>query len=125
MNIVLLNVLIAIISDTYTRVAEKTTSRSLLQRAQLLLELEETMPQSELDDKRLFPAWLHVLQRRNTTSVLQRDSVLAEATEGKQKLDQIAACLDKVAMGVEQVRCCLAALGGCARTRASCEYGAE
>ena len=124
-NIVLLNVLIAIISDTYTRVTEKTASRSLLQRAQLLLELEETMPQSELDDKRLFPAWLHVLQRRNTTSVLQRDSVLAEAAEGKQKLDKIAVCLDKVAMGVEQVRCCLAALGGCARTRASCEYGAE
>ena len=40
-NIVLLNVLIAIISDSYERVQEKFKARSLLQRAQLLLEMEE------------------------------------------------------------------------------------
>ena len=37
-NVVLLNVLIAIIGDTYERVQEKFRSRSLLQRAQLLLD---------------------------------------------------------------------------------------
>lgn len=39
-NIVLLNVLIAIISDTYERVEEKGKARGLLMRARLLLEMQ-------------------------------------------------------------------------------------
>jgi len=62
-NIVLLNVLIAIISDSYERVQEKFKARSLLQRAQLLLEMEEVMSEQELEDPKLFPAWCHVLTR--------------------------------------------------------------
>eukprot|EP00966_Prymnesium_polylepis_P155281 3586323-Prymnesium_polylepis.1 len=54
-NIVLLNVLIAMICDTYERVQEKFTGRSLLQRAELLLEMEEVMSDAERDNPKLFP----------------------------------------------------------------------
>ena len=59
----LLNVLIAIISDTYDRVEEKGKARGLLMRARLLLEMQDTMPQERLHDEKLFPRWLHVVMR--------------------------------------------------------------
>jgi len=62
-NIVLLNVLIAIISDTYERVEEKGKARGLLMRARLLLEMQDSMPAELLEDTDLFPKWLHVLIR--------------------------------------------------------------
>ena len=64
-NIVLLNVLIAIISDTYGRVDEKRAARSLLQRARLLQEIESRIPARELANPVLFPVWLHVLKRED------------------------------------------------------------
>jgi len=62
-NIVLLNVLIAIISDTYERVEEKGKARGLLQRARILLEMQDSMSDEQLADETLFPAWLHVISR--------------------------------------------------------------
>ena len=43
LNIVMLNALIAIMGDTYDRVSETRVERGLLQRAMLLVELEESM----------------------------------------------------------------------------------
>ena len=62
-DIVLLNVLIAIISDTYGRVEAKGAERSLLQRANLILDIEAHLDEQQLKDPELFPEWVHVLMR--------------------------------------------------------------
>lgn len=62
-NIVLLNVLIAIISDTYERVEEKSKARGLLMRARILLEMQDSMTDEMLADEVMFPKWLHVIMR--------------------------------------------------------------
>ena len=47
--------------DTYERVQETSTERGLLQRARLLLEIQEGMSKRELENERNFPTWLHVV----------------------------------------------------------------
>ena len=73
-NVVLLNVLISIIGDTYERVQAKSIQVSLLQRANLLLDMEAHMSsESGVDGKvsgkaaaalrKDHPAWVHVISR--------------------------------------------------------------
>ena len=66
-NLVLLNALIAIMGDTYDRVSETKLQRALLGRAQYILEVENRLSGSlnhrALRSKRLFPKWLHAVQR--------------------------------------------------------------
>ena len=62
-NIVLLNALISIISDTYEKVLDSSTQRKLFRRAELLVEIEMLMDRSDYDNTDYFPAYLHVLQR--------------------------------------------------------------
>jgi len=62
-NIVLLNVLIAIISDTYERVQESARPRGLMARGRLLLEFQDMMTDSQLRNKKWFPKWIHAIQR--------------------------------------------------------------
>ena len=62
-HVVLLNALIAIMSDTYDRVCETQRERGLLNRAHYLLEQMRLMTKKQLDDVRYFPRWLHLLAR--------------------------------------------------------------
>ena len=62
-NIVLLNVLIAIISDTYERVQESAKARGLMARGRLLLEFQDMMNDSQLRTVSWFPKWLHAIMR--------------------------------------------------------------
>ena len=77
-NIVLLNVLISIIGDTYERVQAQSLQVSLLQRANLLLDMEAHMSSKSTTsttsdgsgggggkggDGKMSPAWVHVLTR--------------------------------------------------------------
>ena len=62
-NIVLLNALIAIMSDTYDRVTETLRERGLIQRAKLLLEQQSLMSAETLRNTVYFPEWLHAIQR--------------------------------------------------------------
>ena len=68
-NVVLLNVLISIIGDTYERVQANSVQVSLLQRANLLLDMEAHMSGNGGDSKaaaalkKNHPAWVHVVTR--------------------------------------------------------------
>ena len=65
-NIILLNTLIAIISDTYEKELDKSRQASLLERATLLCEIEDVdLSEAELLRLDYFPDWLHVLKRKN------------------------------------------------------------
>jgi len=67
-NIVLLNVLIAIISDTHERVQEKSDERFLLMRAHYILDMEADLSKRAQFDPLLFPKWAHVLVRVEESS---------------------------------------------------------
>jgi hypothetical protein len=67
-NLVLLNALIAIMGDTYDRVSETAMHQRLLNRANFILECEDRLPTRMLRSKRLFPKWLHVVQRAETAA---------------------------------------------------------
>ena len=62
-NIVLLNTLIALMSSTYNRIEFEIQSRVDLQRHELLLELKKQLRARDLQDERMFPSWLHVIDR--------------------------------------------------------------
>jgi len=61
--IVMLNSLIAILGDTYDRVMEFQDPRGLLERARLLLELEQQMSPRERNNNKYFPPFVHVIKR--------------------------------------------------------------
>ena len=58
----MLNLLIALMGDSYEKVQESAEVEFRRQRAQLLREYEFHMPKKRRDDPRLFPRWLHVLK---------------------------------------------------------------
>ena len=68
-QIVMLNALIAIMGDTYSRVSETRVAQGLQQRAELLVELAATMSKRQRADGALFPRWIHVVQRKEVDDV--------------------------------------------------------
>jgi len=68
-QIVMLNALIAIMGDTYSRVSETRVAQGLQQRAELLVELAATMSARQRADGALFPRWIHVVQRKEAGDV--------------------------------------------------------
>ena len=67
-NVVLLNVLIAIISDCYERVLTTGAEHALQQRAELIMELEAHLSGSALEGSSAFyPRWVHVATRREVS----------------------------------------------------------
>ena len=63
-NIILFNIIISLVAETYDRVRSKRYAACLLLRAQLLMELEDRMTPAELDNPAFFPEWLHVVLRQ-------------------------------------------------------------
>ncbi|KAL1507729.1 hypothetical protein AB1Y20_007342 [Prymnesium parvum] len=61
-DIVMLNALIAIMSDTYDRVSEARVEMGLLGQAQLLVDIEKVMNDEDRRSKDYFPKWLHVIR---------------------------------------------------------------
>ena len=68
-QIVMLNALIAIMGDTYSRVSETRVAQGLQQRAELLVELAATMSKRQRADGALFPRWIHVVRRKEEDDV--------------------------------------------------------
>lgn len=60
-TIILLNLLIAIMGDSYARIQENSEVEFLRLRATVLREYELFMSPEELADENMFPKWLHVL----------------------------------------------------------------
>jgi len=61
LNIIMLNLLIAIMGDSYDRVSESRRLEQLQQKARVLLEVEMTLSASKRRDTNLFPRWIHIL----------------------------------------------------------------
>ena len=59
--VIVLNALIAIMGDTYDKVMEHQRPRALLERAQLLLEIERGMSAAQRRNKAFFPAYVHAI----------------------------------------------------------------
>lgn len=66
-NVVMLNALIAIMSDTYERVSEQRIERGLQQRAELLVEYEKMMLSKS--ERNGFASWLHAIRRKDDALV--------------------------------------------------------
>ena len=61
LNIIMLNLLIAIMGDSYDRVSESRRLEQLQQKARVLLEVEMTLSAKQRRDPNLFPRWIHIL----------------------------------------------------------------
>ena len=60
-NIVMLNLLIAIMGDIFDRIQENARAEFTFARAQIILEFEEVLSKEEKENKEWFPTWLQVL----------------------------------------------------------------
>ncbi|KAG2434853.1 hypothetical protein HXX76_007738 [Chlamydomonas incerta] len=75
-TVILLNLLVAVMSDTYSVVKEHARSEWLLLRAKLILEIESSLPDGFFKDtQRSCPRWLHCLKvdggRRGDESLIE------------------------------------------------------
>ena len=83
-NIILLNTLIAIISDTYEKELDKSRQASLLERATLLCEIEDVdLSEAELLRLDYFPDWLHVLKRKNDAGKEEQSTAMTLPSLGR------------------------------------------
>ncbi|GMH88768.1 hypothetical protein TrVE_jg422 [Triparma verrucosa] len=60
-NIVMLNLLIAIMGDIFDNVQENANSEFLFARAEIIIEIENMLSTSDLKNEEWFPIWLQVL----------------------------------------------------------------
>ena len=60
-NIVMLNLLIAIMGDTFDRIQENSQAEFMFARAQIVLEYEGNLSEEEKNNPDWFPTWLQVL----------------------------------------------------------------
>ncbi|GMH75040.1 hypothetical protein TrLO_g8798 [Triparma laevis f. longispina] len=60
-NIVMMNLLIAIMGDTFDQIQENAMAEYLFCRASIILEFEEAMSKDRLENIEWFPSWLQVL----------------------------------------------------------------
>ena len=67
--ILLLNLLIALMGDSYEKVQEKANTEALRERAGLLVEIELVMGQKLLKRNHYCPRWLHALVHKETMQV--------------------------------------------------------
>ena len=60
-NIVLLNLLIALMGGSYEKVAEASTRETLKHRAELIMGYEKVMSKAELANEQWHPTYIHAL----------------------------------------------------------------
>ena len=61
-NIVMLNLLIALMGDIFDRIQENARNEFLFARGSIILEFENMMSAGELNNKAWFPTWLQILE---------------------------------------------------------------
>jgi hypothetical protein len=90
-NLILLNYLIAVMNDTYGRIAEKKTVNGLRNKAKLLLDIENEQSEAQKNDTANFPKWLHFLEKREPAGA-------ARAEEGTRSeyVAELGAKIDKL-----------------------------
>jgi hypothetical protein len=64
-NIVLLNLLIAIMGDIYEQINENATQQFLFLKTNIILEFESIMPQKDKSDEKKFPPYLQILKAKS------------------------------------------------------------
>jgi Ion transport protein len=77
-TIVLLNLLIALMSNIFEAVQQNSTNEWLLERAKIILEIEAELPKSEKNAEN-FPLFLHVL--RPVSSLVDDSSTDGQASQ--------------------------------------------
>ena len=109
-TVVMLNALIAIMSDTYDRVQVTRHERGYRQRARLLLEMMHSMPAHQLTDRTMFPEWVHAIVRTDTGGNVERseehlwtgrvsairDRVDAVSEEQRTRLEELKTRMDEM-----------------------------
>eukprot|EP00877_Chromochloris_zofingiensis_P000357 jgi/Chrzof1/10321/Cz04g37120.t1 len=100
MSIMLLNLLIAVMSDSYSRIMDREESRYRSNQAVMIDELEATIP-SFCYSSSWMPRYVHFLQRENDTD---DDGQQSEGQKGSAGSDDVTARLErleKLVMGLE------------------------
>eukprot|EP00668_Euglena_longa_P035059 GGOE01045031.1.p1 GENE.GGOE01045031.1~~GGOE01045031.1.p1 ORF type:complete len:444 (-),score=165.93 GGOE01045031.1:295-1626(-) len=109
-TIVLLNLLIALMGDSYQRIQDRSGVELSLLRARIILEVEEFLSAKERANKEWFPKYLHILLPQGANQPLgsmlganQQGGFVTEIKKGvresnallEQKLEEYKASLDK------------------------------
>ena len=87
-NIVMLNLLIAIMGDSYDKVQENAFLEYRREKARVLMEIEIMMTKKERKREDYFPRWLHVLQPTTTGGARSRDRWIGRIREIKESVEQ-------------------------------------
>jgi hypothetical protein len=102
--IVMLNLLIALMSDSYAAVKAQTEQEFLLERARIIVELERTtMGIAELQDDHKFPHWLHILRPKGPRSHFRLRSGITALHRLNKKETQLGIADEAIAKIVKDV----------------------
>lgn len=93
-NIVMLNLLIALMGGTYQRVHEKSNLETLRNRAKLILEYEKNMSAAEREGEKWHPRYLHFLVPKSDSVLSDEYNTADERAESMKK--QMQHVMDKV-----------------------------
>ncbi|KAL1495122.1 hypothetical protein AB1Y20_016989 [Prymnesium parvum] len=99
-DIVMMNALIAIMSDTYDRVSESRLEMGLLGQAQLLVDIEKAMNDEDRHNKDFFPKWLHIIRIKDEDG--GDDGWSGRLRAMKSKIDSIEEAIQQKVGAVEQ-----------------------
>ncbi|GMH58532.1 hypothetical protein TrST_g1037 [Triparma strigata] len=80
-NIVMLNLLIAIMGDIFDNIQENANSEFLFARAEIIIEIENMLSPKELENEEWFPIWLQVLVPTQS----DEDNGSSDAWQGKMR----------------------------------------
>ena len=111
-TILMLNLLIALMGSVYAEVEANVENEWLLERAQIVLDIDRYMSEADLKREDWFPRWVHVLRAKHAgkddvaqstnnqlkSEIQQLDTkVEAKAEQVEAKLEQMNAKVDKLA----------------------------
>ena len=104
-NIILLNLLIAIMGDIFDQIQEKARAQFLYSKAKLILEFEDIMSEEDLKSNEMFPTWLQVLKSTASENGNADDSWVGKLRAIKKSIvnvgDEVDKKVDNLAAGLK------------------------
>ncbi|GMH63294.1 hypothetical protein TL16_g03675 [Triparma laevis f. inornata] len=94
-NIIMLNLLIAIMGDIFDRIQENARAEFMFARARIILEFEETLSEEQKKNAEWFPEWLQVLVPTLQDNDLDNEwvgrlkSLKNTVTQAKQEMNEV------------------------------------
>ncbi len=108
--LVMLNLVIALMADGYSGVMETKAKAKLMERASIIVGIEQTLPKSAFQDTNRFPVWVHALLEENKGSTpigdmpaSFEDKIQEALAEMQEKQDSQAERLQEALAAIEKL----------------------